>query len=478
MKKKTAADIAMTVILPVLMAYSLVGETLHEWIGVTMFLLFILHHAWNARWYKSLGKGRHSAVRTVNTVLDLVLLFDMLLQMVSAILVSKHVFTFLDISSGASIGRVLHMLGAYWGFVLMSLHLGLHAGTLEIRLWIHEKHGLRTFLRILFAAVSAYGIYAFLKRQLASYLFLRQMFVFFDTDEPLILFLLDYLAIMILIAALAHYGMKALQRAGKKRRTDPEKTEKQAVTEEEGVLLLKGQRRKKRRIVLAMLGVLLIAAALIWGIPYFRRHFVTVRIDREQATAMAPVDLGKTLVIYFTRNGNSNFDADVDATSSASLMLDGMGRLVGNAELLAEMAKNATGGDIYAIRVAENSRYPSSYGGTISAASDEFDGKRTPQLDPANGLPDVQNYESIIVICPIWWWKVPKAVEVFLGQVDWTGKEVHLVVTHGGSGAGGCPRDMAPMLKGGTLSDNVLTVYDDDADEAADQIYQWLKSLK
>ena len=42
---KIITDIAMTVILLLLMAYSLVGEALHEWLGIGMFLLFILHHA-------------------------------------------------------------------------------------------------------------------------------------------------------------------------------------------------------------------------------------------------------------------------------------------------------------------------------------------------------------------------------------------------------------------------------------------------
>ena len=36
-------DIAMTAALPVLMCYSIVGETVHEVIGVVMFSLFIAH---------------------------------------------------------------------------------------------------------------------------------------------------------------------------------------------------------------------------------------------------------------------------------------------------------------------------------------------------------------------------------------------------------------------------------------------------
>ena len=41
-KMKTAADIIMTAALPILMCYSIVGETAHEIVGVAMFGLFIL----------------------------------------------------------------------------------------------------------------------------------------------------------------------------------------------------------------------------------------------------------------------------------------------------------------------------------------------------------------------------------------------------------------------------------------------------
>ena len=36
------------------MEYMLVGNTAHEWIGAAMFLLFILHHVLNIRWYRNL----------------------------------------------------------------------------------------------------------------------------------------------------------------------------------------------------------------------------------------------------------------------------------------------------------------------------------------------------------------------------------------------------------------------------------------
>lgn len=55
----------------------------------------------------------------------------------------------------------------------------------------------------------AYGVYAFAKRSIPSYLFLQAQFVFFDFEEPLILFFLDYLAAMGLFVWIGHYLAKA-----------------------------------------------------------------------------------------------------------------------------------------------------------------------------------------------------------------------------------------------------------------------------
>ena len=53
--------------------------------------------------------------------------------------------------------------------------------------------------------IAAYGIYAFIKRNFAGYMFLQIHFVFFDLDEPLILYLLDYLAVMGAFVCAGHY---------------------------------------------------------------------------------------------------------------------------------------------------------------------------------------------------------------------------------------------------------------------------------
>lgn len=123
---KLCIDIGMTIILLFLMTYELIGQAVHEWLGIGMFVLFLTHHILNSRWSRNILKGRYTPLRIWQTVLVLLVLACMAGSMVSGVILSRHVLAFLPISGGRSFGRNLHMLSAYWGFVFMSLHLGFH----------------------------------------------------------------------------------------------------------------------------------------------------------------------------------------------------------------------------------------------------------------------------------------------------------------------------------------------------------------
>ena len=48
---KRIVDVCMTVLLLCLMAYQVTGEVLHEWIGMGMTALVIIHQILNRKWY-------------------------------------------------------------------------------------------------------------------------------------------------------------------------------------------------------------------------------------------------------------------------------------------------------------------------------------------------------------------------------------------------------------------------------------------
>lgn len=213
-KGKIVLDCLMLLLLPVLMAYSLVGEQAHEWLGALMFLLFIGHHLLNIKWYRGLMRGKWTAARVCQTAVDLCLLLCMLGLMVSGVMLSRYVFDFLLIKGGRSFARTLHMLASYWGFCLMSLHLGMHGNMIlgiMRRVLKKRKSAQKTIWpRLAAVLVVGYGVYAFFHRQIGTYLLLKSHFVFFNFDEPMILFFLDYLAVIGFFAVTGCYGMGIL----------------------------------------------------------------------------------------------------------------------------------------------------------------------------------------------------------------------------------------------------------------------------
>lgn len=207
---KIFIDICMTIALPLLMAQALISEIAHEWIGAGMFVLVIVHNILNINWYKNLFKGRYSVSRVFQLVLNAAILLSMIGLMISGIMMSRHVFSFLPVSKGTSFARLLHMLSAYWGFALMMVHLGIHAnmmmGFFKKTARISKPSTTRTIvLRIVAVAFCGYGIYAFIGRQIGTYMLLLNQYVFFDFNEPLIFFFADYVAIMVLFVCVGHY---------------------------------------------------------------------------------------------------------------------------------------------------------------------------------------------------------------------------------------------------------------------------------
>lgn len=74
---KIVVDIGMTVMLLFLMTYELIGEAAHEWLGIGMFVLFIIHHILNRKWSRSVFKGKYTLFRIWQTVLVIGILFTM-----------------------------------------------------------------------------------------------------------------------------------------------------------------------------------------------------------------------------------------------------------------------------------------------------------------------------------------------------------------------------------------------------------------
>lgn len=178
---KLSVDILMTLSLLFLMGYHLWGDVLHEWVGTGILLLFIAHHILNGYWYKTLFKGKHNTMRILTLCIDILVLVSMLAQMYSGIVMSRYVFDFLPGVGGMSLARRLHILGAYWGYVLMSLHLGLHwnmiLGMCRKAAGIKNKSKIRSIIAFVAGLIIAgYGVWTLISRDFSTYLLLKSEF--------------------------------------------------------------------------------------------------------------------------------------------------------------------------------------------------------------------------------------------------------------------------------------------------------------
>ena len=169
-------DLLMTAALLFLMGYQFWGDVAHEWAGTLMVVLFIAHQIMNRRWYTGLA--------------------------FSGVLLSNHVFAFIDLAGSLGFARLLHMASAYWGFILMALHLGCHwhmvlsAGRRVFGKYLEPQNSDGILLTLAGLVVALYGCFAFVSRDLPTYLFLQSHFVFLDFLEPKLLFYFDYVMMM------------------------------------------------------------------------------------------------------------------------------------------------------------------------------------------------------------------------------------------------------------------------------------------
>lgn len=109
---KMAVDFVMLLLLNLLMAYSLVGEEAHEYIGISMFSLFLLHHFLNRAWWKNLFKGRYTTKRILGTAVNLLLTVVMIMLPISGMMMSRYLFSYHPLGS-AFAARIYHLLASH-----------------------------------------------------------------------------------------------------------------------------------------------------------------------------------------------------------------------------------------------------------------------------------------------------------------------------------------------------------------------------
>ena len=221
---------------------------------------------------------------------------------------------------------------------------------------------------------------------------------------------------------------------------------------------------KRRKIITGILVFILLL--IIAGSIYL----FTGRKISDASGDVIKGDLGtESLVVYFSRQGEILGDLDAVTSATANSNQGMNDEDVSDTEAAARMIQNLTGADLYQIHTEHY--YRKSFMGTAATAWVENTFHMRPKLA---ALPDnLDDYDTIYIGYPIWWFNAPMAVGTFLESYDLKGKTIIPFATSGGSDMGKTNEKLAPSCPGSKLlHGKVFNSYSSKADLSA-----WVETL-
>ena len=109
------------------MAFSRTESIAHEWAGLVLFAVILVHLILNRRWFGNLFRGKYNPARSISAAADAALILAVILIAVSGMVISGYAFSPLNLS-GSSWGRKIHFVSTAWLFLLCGFHYGAHLG--------------------------------------------------------------------------------------------------------------------------------------------------------------------------------------------------------------------------------------------------------------------------------------------------------------------------------------------------------------
>lgn len=175
----------------------------------------------------------------------------------------------------------------------------------------------------------------------------------------------------------------------------------------------------------------------------------------------------KILVAYFTMPEDGS-----DADAGASRVITAEGKVQGNVEYFANIIANETGADVFRIETLE--KYPGDHEPLVDQAADERDNGARPEL--ASHIENLDDYDTIFIGYPIWWYDMPMAMNTFFEEYDFDEKTIVPFSSHGGSGFSNTIEQITEYEPNSKLLDG-FTVSREDVTDSDDELKAWLSGL-
>ncbi len=170
--------------------------------------------------------------------------------------------------------------------------------------------------------------------------------------------------------------------------------------------------------------------------------------------------MAKNLVIYYSRRGENYVGGSIKSLAR------------GNAELIVDYIRKAIDTDVFEVETVKP--YSENYRTCTEEAKAELREKVRPELKAY--LDSIDEYANIILVGPNWWGVYPMAMYSQLERLDFSGKKVHFVVTHEGSGTGGVLKTLRDSCKGAAIGES-LAVQGGSAPQSEKVVSDWAKKV-
>ncbi|RVO69956.1 DUF4405 domain-containing protein [Sinorhizobium medicae] len=206
----------MAVLVLLCLAYWWLDNRPHELFGTAMFVLLGWHVFTNRSWFRNLTRGRYGPRRILVVALHLALIVNVLILLVTSLMVSKSVFSFLGLPNSALLSEI-HWFSAYWVIISVGVHVGLHwarlIGILKSALGVPSpRPAVRWSLRVLAAAAALFGVASLPVLDVGTKLSFGYSVDFWDFEASVLPFFVRWSGVIALAAVAARLGDAALAR--------------------------------------------------------------------------------------------------------------------------------------------------------------------------------------------------------------------------------------------------------------------------
>ena len=173
----------------------------------------------------------------------------------------------------------------------------------------------------------------------------------------------------------------------------------------------------------------------------------------EQPAPAAPSDDeakdGSVLIVYFSNSGNTH--------------------------KLTEMITAEYEADVLRLIPAEAYEWETLF----ERAQDELNDGIRPELTDLPEADVIEQYDTILLGFPIWWYDLPMPVWTFLEAYDFSGKTIIPYFTHNGSSSGASSlKTVAKLCPDSTVrSDDALSLWGDRVEGSEAEVKEWLDKL-